>query len=53
MTIAEKLRNEGKLEERREFAIRLLSRRVGRQLTEELKDKMRNADEKIIDNIGE
>jgi hypothetical protein len=43
MTIAEKLRNEGKLEGEREgkleFAIRILSKRFGNQLTEELKVK--------------
>jgi predicted transposase YdaD len=65
MTIAEKLRNEGKLEgERegiekgklegeREFAIRILSKRFGNQLTEEIKDKIRKADEKTIDYIGD
>jgi len=57
MTIAEKLRNEGmekgKLEERREFAIRLLSKRFGDQLTQEMKDKIRKADEKTLDYIGD
>jgi len=61
MTIAEKLRNEGKLEgkvegkleERKEFAIRILSKRFGNQLTEELKNKIRKADEKTIDYIGD
>lgn len=65
MTIAEKLRNEGKLEgERegiekgklegeREFAVRILSKRFGNQLTEEIKDKIRKADEKTIDYIGD
>jgi len=61
MTIAEKLRNEGKLEgeregklkERKEFEIRLLSKRFGTQLTEEIKDKIRKADEKTIDYIGD
>ncbi|POZ89688.1 hypothetical protein AD60_09945, partial [Petrotoga sp. SL27] len=52
MTIAEKLRNEGmekgKLEGEREFAIKILSKRFGNQLTEEIKDKIRKADEKTI-----
>jgi len=55
MTIAEKLRNEGmekgKLEGEREFAIKILSKRFGNQLTEEIKDKIRKADEKTIDYI--
>ena len=65
MTIAEKLRNEGKLEGKlegkvegklegeREFAIRILSKRFGNQLTEEIKDKIRKADEKTINYIGD
>ncbi|POZ88463.1 hypothetical protein AA80_05925 [Petrotoga sibirica DSM 13575] len=57
MTIAEKLRNEGmekgKLEGEREFAIKILSKRFGNQLTEEIKDKIRKADEKTIDYIGD
>jgi len=60
MTIAEKLRNEGmekgKLEERErfiEFIIKNLSKRFGDQLTEEIKDKIRKADEKTIDYIGD
>lgn len=57
MTIAEKLRNEGKLEGEREgkleFAIRILSKRFGNQLTEEIKNKIRKADEKTIDYIGD
>ncbi|KUK15715.1 MAG: Uncharacterized protein XD53_0853 [Petrotoga mobilis] len=65
MTIAEKLRNEGKLEGKlegkvegklegeREFAVRILSKRFGNQLTEEIKDKIRKADEKTIDYIGD
>ncbi len=44
MTIAEKLRNEGKvegkLEGEREFTVRILSKRFGNQLTEEIKDKI-------------
>ncbi len=60
MTIAEKLRKEGmekgKLEERErfiEFIIKNLSKRFGTQLTEEIKDKIRKADEKTIDYIGD
>lgn len=60
MTIAEKLRKEGmekgKLEERKrfiEFIIKNLSKRFGTQLTEELKNKIRKADEKTIDYIGD
>ncbi|MDN5345621.1 hypothetical protein X928_07665 [Petrotoga miotherma DSM 10691] len=57
MTIAEKLRNEGKLEGEREFAIRMLSGRFGRQLTTEMKEKIKEAEERrinqIIDNIFE
>ncbi|MGY4687830.1 Rpn family recombination-promoting nuclease/putative transposase, partial [Petrotoga sp. DB-2] len=49
----EKARLEGKLEERKEFEIRLLSKRFGNQLTEEIKDKIRKADEKTIDYIGD
>ncbi len=44
---------EGKLEGEREFAIRILSKRFGTQLTEEIKDKIRKADEKTIDYIGD
>ena len=57
MTIAEKLRKEGKvegkLEGEREFAIRILSKRFGNQLTKEIKDKIRKADEKTINYIGD
>jgi len=68
MTIAEKLKNEGKLEGEREgiekgkleererfieFIIKNLSKRFGTQLTEEIKDKIRKADEKTIDYIGD
>ncbi|PNR88527.1 hypothetical protein X925_05900 [Petrotoga sp. 9T1HF07.CasAA.8.2] len=49
----EKAKVEGKLEERREFEIRILSKRFGNQLTEEIKDKIRKADEKTIDYIGD
>jgi len=47
---------EGKLEERErfiEFIIKNLSKRFGTQLTEEIKDKIRKADEKTIDYIGD
>ncbi|MGY4687828.1 Rpn family recombination-promoting nuclease/putative transposase [Petrotoga sp. DB-2] len=61
MTIAEKLKNEGKLEGERkgklegekDFAIRILSKRFGNQLTEEIKEKIRKANEKSIDYIGD
>ncbi|PNR92991.1 Rpn family recombination-promoting nuclease/putative transposase [Petrotoga sp. 9PWA.NaAc.5.4] len=57
MSIAEKLRQEGKLEgkleERKEFTIKLLSKKFGVNLTEELKEKIRNADEKTINYIGD
>ncbi|PNR93092.1 hypothetical protein X924_08370 [Petrotoga sp. 9PWA.NaAc.5.4] len=61
MSIAEKLREEGikkgiekgKLEERKEFTIKLLSKKFGVNLTEELKEKIRNADEKTINYIGD
>ncbi|RMA72586.1 hypothetical protein C8D75_1249, partial [Petrotoga olearia] len=69
MTLAEKLRNEGKLEgeregiekgkleDRKEVAIKLLSKRFGRQLTTKLKEKIKEAEEakinQIIDNIFE
>jgi hypothetical protein len=46
----------GKLEERKrfiEFIIKNLSKRFGNQLTEEIKDKIRKADEKTIDYIGD
>jgi len=46
----------GKLEERKrfiEFIIKNLSKRFGTQLTEELKNKIRKADEKTIDYIGD
>jgi hypothetical protein len=43
----------GKIEERKECAIRLLSKRFGNQLTEEIKDKIRKTDEKTIDYIGD
>ncbi|MDK2907094.1 MAG: hypothetical protein PWQ66_1055, partial [Petrotoga sp.] len=43
----------GKREGEKEFAIRILSKRFGNQLTEEIKDKIRKADEKTIDYIGD
>jgi hypothetical protein len=43
----------GKIEGEKEFAIRILSKRFGNQLTEEIKDKIRKADEKTIDYIGD
>ncbi|RMA75255.1 DUF4351 domain-containing protein [Petrotoga olearia] len=49
----EKAKVEGKLEGEREFAIRILNKRFGNQLTEEIKDKIRKADEKTIDYIGD
>jgi flagellar biosynthesis/type III secretory pathway protein FliH len=36
-----------------EFAIRILSKRFGNQLTEEIKEKIIKADEKTIDYIGD
>jgi len=49
----EKGKREGKREGEREFAIRILSKRFGDQLTEELKDKIRKVDEKTLDYIGD
>jgi len=46
-------RKEGKLEERKEFTIKLLSKKFGVKLTEELKEKIRNTDEKTINYIGD
>ncbi len=43
----------GKLEERKEFTIKLLSKKFGIKLTEELKEKIRNTDEKTINYIGD
>jgi len=43
----------GKIEGEKEFAIRILSKRFGNQLTEEIKNKIRKADEKTIDYIGD
>ncbi|POZ91820.1 hypothetical protein AA81_10075 [Petrotoga halophila DSM 16923] len=41
----------GKLEERKELVIRILSKRFGNQLTEELKNDIRKAVEERINNI--
>jgi len=49
----EKAKLEGEREGKLEFAIRILSKRFGNQLTEEIKDKIRKADEKTIDYIGD
>jgi hypothetical protein len=51
--IAKRDREKARLEGEREFAIRILSKRFGNQLTEEIKDKIRKADEKTIDYIGD
>jgi len=51
MSIAEKLREEGKLEERKEVAVKLLTKRFGKELKEELKEKILKTDEKTIDYI--
>ena len=47
----EEAKLEGALEERKEFAIKLLSKKFGVKLTEELKEKIRNTDEKTINYI--
>ncbi len=43
----------GKRKGKIEFAIRILTKRFGNQLTEEIKNKIRKADEKTIDYIGD
>ena len=61
MSIAEKLREEGiekgiekgKIEGKKEVAINVLSRRFGNELTEELKEKIRHADDETINYIGD
>ena len=57
MSVAEKLRNEGRLEGRLEgkieFVLKNLSKKFGEDLTDELKEKIQKADEKTIDYIGE
>ena len=49
----EEAKLEGALEERKEFTIKLLSKKIGVKLTEELKEKIRNTDEKTINYIGD
>jgi len=51
--IAKRDREKARLEGEKDFAIRILSKRFGNQLTEEIKDKIRKADEKTIDYIGD
>jgi predicted transposase YdaD len=57
MSIAEKLREEGikkgKIEGKKEIAINVLSQRFGNELTEELTEKIRNADDETINYIGD
>ena len=61
MSVAEKLRNEGRLEGEAkgrlegkiEFVLKNLSKKFGRRFTKELKEKIQKADEKTIDYIGE
>ncbi len=68
MSVAEKLRNEGRLEgeakgrlegqqeERKKFVeiiLKNLNKKFGEDLTSELKEKIQKADEKTIDYIGE
>ncbi|HUM75802.1 MAG TPA: Rpn family recombination-promoting nuclease/putative transposase [Fervidobacterium sp.] len=53
MSVAEKLRNEGRLEGKIEFVLKNLSKKFGEDLTDELKEKIQKADEKTIDYIGE
>ena len=65
MSVAEKLRNEGRLEGRLEgeaegrrkgkieFVLKNLSKKFGRRFTKEMKEKIQKADEKTIDYIGE
>ena len=61
MSVAEKLRNEGRLEGEAEgrrkgkieFVLKNLSKKFGDDLTEEMKEKIQKADEKTIDYIGE
>jgi len=51
MSLAEDIRKEGNLEGEKEVTIKLLSKIFGKKLTEELKEKIRNTDEKTIDYI--
>ena len=64
MSVAEKLRNEGRLEgrlegkeeERKKFVeiiLKNLDKKFGEDLTAEMKEKIQKADEKTIDYIGE
>jgi len=53
MSVAEKLRNEGRLEGKIEFVLKNLSKKFGEDLTDKLKEKIQKADEKTIDYIGE
>ena len=61
MSIAEKLREEGiekgikkgKIEGKKEISINVLSQRFGNELTEELTEKIRNADDETINYIGD
>jgi len=61
MSVAEKLRNEGRLEGEAEgrrkgkieFVLKNLSKKFGEDLTAEIKEKIQKADEKTIDYIGE
>ena len=57
MSVAEKLRNEGRLEGRLEgkieFVLKNLSKKFGEDLTADMKEKIQKADEKTIDYIGE
>jgi len=56
MSVAERLRNEGKIEERKKFVeiiLKNLDKKFGENLTVEMKEKIQKADEKTIDYIGE
>ncbi|MGB4755211.1 MAG: Rpn family recombination-promoting nuclease/putative transposase [Fervidobacterium sp.] len=61
MSVAERLRNEGRLEGEAEgrrkgkieFVLKNLSKKFGRRFTKEMKEKILKADEKTIDYIGE
>ena len=61
MSVAERLRNEGRLEGKAEgrlegkieFVLKNLSKKFGEDLTDEMKEKIQKADEKTIDYIGE
>ncbi|WP_233488455.1 hypothetical protein [Petrotoga sp. 9PW.55.5.1] len=53
MSLAEDIRKEGNLEGEKEVTIKLLSKIFGKKLTEELKEKIRNTDEKTINYIGD